>query len=218
MHWLYSTPGISKLKELKGKRVAVSSIGAATDLLLREVLKRHGLGSAEVLVLGMGVQSTRLGALINGSVDAAMLTFPLNFSAAERGFHELVSFLKTDLVQLSGSVVAQESLLQSDLPLLRSFLKATYKGLQYSRTNRNGTTRILARRLRINEDLAGKIYDVARPGITLNGSLSSELQKQAVDLVFKSADLTGGQPWQKFFDFSLIEEISSDLKAQSWKP
>jgi ABC-type nitrate/sulfonate/bicarbonate transport system substrate-binding protein len=217
MHWLYAKPEISDVRNLKGKRIAVSSIGAATHFLLRDTLKRHGIED-DVVVLGMGVQSTRFGALVNGSVDAAMLTFPLIFSAQELGFRELVSFLKEGSVQLAGSVVAQESLLKSNPSMVRKFLRATLKGLRYSWENPDGTKRLLAQRLRIKEDLADKVYTLARPGMTKDGTLSDELQKGAVDLAFNSLEVKGIPPAHGFFDFSLIRDINEELKTQGWKP
>jgi NitT/TauT family transport system substrate-binding protein len=219
MHWLYAKREFSDVRKLKGKRIAVSSINGATYFLLRDMLKRHGLDSAgDVIVLGIGVQSTRLGALVSGSVDAAMLTFPLIFSAQELGLRELVSFLKEGSVQLAGSVVVQDSLLQKNPSMVRKFLKATFKGLRYSRENQDGTKRLLARRLRIKEDLAGKIYELARPGMTQDGTLSDELQKRAVDLAFDSLNVADVPSPRGFFDFSLIRDISAELNAEGWRP
>jgi NitT/TauT family transport system substrate-binding protein len=219
MHWIYAKREISDVKELKGKRVAVSSINSATYFLLKDLLKRYRLDNAgDVVVLGMGVQSTRLGALVSGSVDAAMLTFPLIFSAQELGFRELVSFLKEDSVQLAGSVVALESLLKSNPPMVRKFLKATLKGLRYSQENPDVTKNLLARRLRIKEDMAGKIYQLARPGMTQDGTISTDLQKKAVDLAFTSVDVKQASSPHEFFDFSLIRDINAELRAEGWSP
>ena len=219
MHWIYARHEISDVSKLKGKRLAVSSLNGATYFLVRDLLKRHGLDSeGDVLVLGMGVQSTRLGALVSKSADAAILTFPLIFSAEALGFRELVSFLKEDSVQLSGSLVAQNSLLQTNPSMVNKFLKATLKGLKYSRENRDGAKRILARRSKIKEDLAGKIYDLARPGMTADGTISDERQKGAVNLVFNSPEVADSQSWRGFFDFSLIRSIGAKLNAEGWRP
>src|SRR3954466_3911512 len=43
MFWLFSRPEIRNVKELSGKKIAVSSLGAAGDSALRELLKRNGI-------------------------------------------------------------------------------------------------------------------------------------------------------------------------------
>src|ERR1043166_6644560 len=47
MHWLYARPEIREVKALKGKKIGVSAIGASTQFLVQEILKRHGLDRSE---------------------------------------------------------------------------------------------------------------------------------------------------------------------------
>ena len=85
MFWLYSRQAIRTPKDLSGKKVAVSSLGAAGDSALREWLKKNGMDeNREVAILAIGTTATRLGSLATGVVDAAMMTFPHNITAAVR--------------------------------------------------------------------------------------------------------------------------------------
>ena len=87
MFWLYSRPQIRSVKELHNKKIAVSSLGAAGDSALRELIKKSGMDeNRDVAILAIGTTATRLGALSTGVVDAAMMTFPHNITAAECGF------------------------------------------------------------------------------------------------------------------------------------
>ncbi|MDP9129304.1 MAG: ABC transporter substrate-binding protein, partial [Candidatus Binatota bacterium] len=53
MHWLYAKPEIKSLRELKGKKIGVSSVGSAAHFLVQEILRRHGMDPArEVTILG----------------------------------------------------------------------------------------------------------------------------------------------------------------------
>src|SRR6185437_13380426 len=74
MHWLYARPEIRDVKALKGKKIGVSAIGASTQFLIQEILKRHGLDSArDVTILGVGTTANRYAALLGGTVDATNL-------------------------------------------------------------------------------------------------------------------------------------------------
>jgi NitT/TauT family transport system substrate-binding protein len=219
MFWLFSKPEIRELKDLVGKKVAVSSIGAAADSALREFLARYGLEAGrDVVILSIGVGSTRFISLQNGSVDAAMLTTPWNFKASESGLRELVSFVKQDLIRLNGSIVAREALLQSDRPGVEKFIRATEKGFLSTLHNRPETAAILARNMKITEDLAAKIYDLARPAMTTDGMLNDELQKKALHPIIERAGRRDIPPLDKFFNFSLARKARGELDAAGWKP
>ena len=115
MFWLYARPAIRTAKDLSGKKVAVSSLGAAGDSALREWLKNNGMDeNRDIAILAIGTTATRLGSLATGVVDAAMMTFPHNITAAEQGLRELISFIASDIIQLQGAIVTHDGLLKSD--------------------------------------------------------------------------------------------------------
>jgi NitT/TauT family transport system substrate-binding protein len=218
MFWLYSRQNIRSVKDLVGKKVAVSSLGAAGDSALRELFRKNGMDeNHDAAVLAIGTTATRLGALANGAVDAAMMTFPHNISAAEQGFRELMSFISLDIIQLQGAIVTRDALLQADAALVEKFLRATIRGLIYYSTNRNGAVPILARNAKSSEDLAAKVYDLVKPALTLEGILNDDLQKRVMSPLLERVgrkDMAIG----KFFDFTLARKIHAELKVEGWRP
>jgi ABC-type nitrate/sulfonate/bicarbonate transport system substrate-binding protein len=219
MLWLYSKPEINDVKGLKGRKVAVSNLGSATGLFLLEILKRNGLDARrDLITLGMGSPPTRYAALVNGSVDAAMLTEPYNFMAEEGGFRELVSFPKEDLVLLSGSISVREKSLQSDLDLIERFIRGTLKGLFYARENRTGTVEVLKRMMKINDKLATKIYDVFRPGFTRDGTVNDQTTFRVLSQAAKIQGVKEVPSREKFFDYSIVRKVLAEMKAAGWSP
>ena len=218
MFWLYSRPEIRNIKDLSGKKVAVSSLGAAGDSALRELIKKNGMDeNRDVAILAIGTTATRLGALSTGVVDAAMMTFPHNITAAESGFRELVSFIASDIIQLQGAIVTREGLLGSDPGVVEKFIRATIKGIIYYSTNRSGAVPILARNTQAQEALAAKVYDLVKPALTPEGILTDDLQKRVMapllDRINKR-DVASS----RFFDFTLARKLNSEIKAEGWKP
>jgi NitT/TauT family transport system substrate-binding protein len=219
MFWLYARPEIRSVKDLNGKKVAVSSLGAAGDSALRELFKKSGMDENRgAAILAIGTTATRLGALANGTVDAAMMTFPHNLTAAEGGFRELVSFIASDIIQLQGAIVTRDAILQSDPALAEKFLRGTIRGLMYYSANRSGTASTLASNLKIQEPLAAKVYDLVRPAITPEGILTDELQKRVLVPLLERGGRREAAPAAKYFDFSLARKIHSELKTEGWKP
>ena len=220
LSWLYAHPEIRDLRALKNKNVGVSGIGSGLDRLLRECLIKHGLeGGREVAILALGAGTARFVALKAGSVEAAMLSPPSNFLAEEAGFRQLVSFVKEDLVDLQSAVVVREGATQNDPDLVEKFLRGTLKGFFYARENRSGTIPILARVQNIKEDLAAKTYDVSRPAMTLDGTVSDEVLRRTLDQSVNRLGLKEApSSFLKVFDYSLTRRIRADLLAEGWKP
>ena len=219
MFWLYSKPDIRSIKDLRGKKVGVSSLGSGPDSLLRDLLKRHGMeGGRDVVIMPMGAGIARFVALKAGSVEGAMLSIPSNFMAEEAGFRELVSFIKQDLVELQGSIVVREGLLESDPVLVEKFVRASLKGLLYFRNNRSGTTSILSRFLRVKEDLSGRIYELILPGATPDGTISEETQRKSLEHILERVGLKEPPPLGKIFNFSLTQKVRDELQEKGWRP
>ncbi|MBI1997433.1 MAG: ABC transporter substrate-binding protein [Deltaproteobacteria bacterium] len=87
---------IKSVKELKGKRIASGSFGAAADLALRTVAKQDGLDPDRDLVrLQMRGGGARYAALLGGSVDATILTLPYNLQAEKAGYKDLLKYSRT---------------------------------------------------------------------------------------------------------------------------
>lgn len=219
MFWLYARPEIRAVKDLVGKKVAVSSLGAAGDAALRELFKKNGLDeNRDVAILAIGTTATRLSALSSGAVDAAMMTFPHNLTAAESGLRELVSFLNSDIVQLQGSVVARDALLSSDPTLVEKFMRATVKGFLFHLANRGGTVAVLRKSLKISEDPAAKIYDLIKPAITPEGVLNEDLQRRFLAPLLERVGRKDVPALNRYYDFSVARKIHSELRAEGWKP
>jgi NitT/TauT family transport system substrate-binding protein len=219
MFWIYAKPEFQDIKALKGKKVGVTGLGSGPDNLLRETLKRNGLeGGRDVIILALGLPSTVAAALRSGAVDAAMISPPFNFTVKEAGFREIVSFLKEDSVELQGSVLMHEKLFQSDPALVEKFVRGSAKGLRYARENRSGTIPILLRYMKIKEDLAGQYYDLVRPIMTTDGTVSPELQKKYLDQALKILTPKESPSVEKVFNYSLTRKINAELEGAGWKP
>ena len=219
LFWLYSRPEIADVKELRGKKIGVSSIGSGPDSMLRDLLRVHGLqGGKDVAILAVGVDSSRYASLANNVIDAVVLSTPYNFVAQDAGFRELVSFVKHDWVELQGCIVAREATLRSDAALVDKFTLATLKGLIYARGNRAGTVPIVAAMMKVKPDLGGRIYDLSIPALTTHGALTEELQRRAIEHVVKQMNLKEPPNLQRIYDFAPVERARRQLEAQDWKP
>jgi NitT/TauT family transport system substrate-binding protein len=219
MFWIYAKPELQDVKALKGKRIAVTGLGSGPDNLLRETLRRNGLEPGrDAVILALGLPSTVATALRTGTVDAATVSPPFNFAVKDAGFRELVSFLKEDFVELQGSILVHERIFQSDPALVEKFVRGTLKGLRYARENRAGTLPILLRYMKLKEDLAGQYYDLVRPIMATDGTVSAELQKRYLDQAVKVLAPREPPVAERIYNYTLARRIHGELEAAGWKP
>ena len=65
-------PEIRKPEDLRGKKIATSSIGSLGDFLFRYALRKHGLNpDREITWLSIGTNAKQLQALLTGVIDGA---------------------------------------------------------------------------------------------------------------------------------------------------
>lgn len=217
--YLYAKPNIRSIRDLKGKRVGVASIGTSFDFHVREILKANGLDTTgSVIVQGLGDNGTRYGALVAGATDAVMLTPPWNFKAEEAGFQLLASSLKYDLLEIQGSIVVRENFLRSDPVIVEKFVRGTTKGLRYVQQNRAGAVSTIARAQRISEGLAEKVYDLVRPAMSSNGALTGEQQTKLLENTARLQGLKDFPGVEMFFDYSIVRKTQTDLDVSGWIP
>ena len=153
-----------------------------------------------------------------GSVDAAMLSIPSNFMAQEAGFRQLVSFIEQDLVELQGSILASEQLLESELALAEKFVRGSLKGFRTFRDSRSATIQVLTRFLRLKEEMVAKIYDLIRAGMTQDGTISEALQRKSLEHIVGRVAVQEPPALEKIFDFSLSRKVRDELQAKGWRP
>lgn len=85
------TPNLKKpypamLKDMKGLKLGVSTIGAGTDTMLRYLLKEGGIKLSDVQILPVGGPGAQVAGIKNGAIDGA-LSFEPAQSEAVGGLH-----------------------------------------------------------------------------------------------------------------------------------
>ena len=90
---IISSPEISSLKGLKGKRIAINSFGSSADFAIYTALSRSGLDPDKDVTLQTisGTPDARFAALISRAVDATVVGSPFEYFAEQKGFKTLVS-------------------------------------------------------------------------------------------------------------------------------
>lgn len=204
LYRLLARKGINRVSDLKGKIIASTTPGASNDVLLKRVLEKQGINPLKDLtVVYIGESSTLYQALLRGSVDAAVLNPPFNLLAKEAGFRDLAEF-SDEVGALQGGVAMSDRFLKSRPEVARGFIRATWRGLAFFRGNRAGTLPIIVKYMKVDRDMAQKIYDGSVDSLTESGFISEDFQKKVLEFEFGHGDDAMAQ---KAFDFSVVKSL-----------
>lgn len=156
---LIGQPAIRSTAELKGKKIGVSSLGGMGAYLMREIVARNGLSAdRDVTLLAVGGTSSRTAALFSGSIDAALVVAPDNYSLERKGFRRLLWASDYVKYPLSG-IAASADWLAKNKPRAVSFMQALLEGSAFVRENKNEAVGFIKDYLRVPDEEAERSYE-----------------------------------------------------------
>ena len=159
---LIGRPEIKTAEDLKGKRIAISRFGSASDYAAREALKKLRLDPAkDATILQVGGQSARLAALTQNAVQAAVFNEPLSTLTVKKQKMTLLADLPSlDLPFPNTDYIVRREYLQSHRAQVVNFMKAIIDGMRAIKANRTMGINAIQKYLKMNNaEEAGIAYD-----------------------------------------------------------
>ena len=214
LFWFFGSKKIKRLEDLKGgKLIGVSSLGANTDQMTREVLAMNGIDPRkDVVIQGTGTGPIRLAALVGGSLDAAIANPTESIMARKQGMNELFFYGDYDLNVVSGGVALTDRMLKEKPDLVRRFLRATVRSLFWFRANEKEAVARMAEGFKISRDDALGIYKATLKSYTTDGTISRELQDKIVSFQKKQLKVEKDIGPEQVYDFTILRGAIADVK------
>jgi len=142
---------IKRPEDLKGKRIASSSLGSLGDFLFKYIIRKYGVDpNREITWLSIGTPPERLQALLSGAVDAAEASYPIDVQAERKGFRVLFDARK-EVVYPSMSIVTRRKSIQEDRDTVMRLVKSHVEGIAYFKTNKEFSLKVLSKYLKISD-------------------------------------------------------------------
>ena len=201
-------PEIRKLEDLRGKKIGISSLGSAGDLLFGYVLRKYGIDTnREVFWLAVGNTAERLQALYSGAVDAADLTFPADLQAERKGFRVLLD-AKKEIVYPTASVVTRRKTIREDRDTVMRFVRSYVEGIAFLKQNQEFSQKVLAKYLRTNdpEYLEGAYAIFKQDFIAAPYPITKGLEAIYDIVAFRRPEIRSHSP-EEFVDTSFVAEL-----------
>ena len=214
LFWFFGGKKVRRLEDLKGgKLVGVSSLGANTDQMTREVLAMNGIDPRkDVVIQGTGTGAIRLAALLGGSLDAAITNPTESIVARKQGLHELFFYGDYDLNIVSGGAALTDRMLKEKPALVRRFLRATLRALLWFRGNEKEAVVRMAEGFKISRDDALGIYKATLKSYTLDGTISRDLQEKIISFQRKQLKVEKEIAPEQVYDFTMLRALNDELK------
>ncbi len=205
-------PSITKVEQLKGKKLGVSGFGSASHNAALIFLRKFNLEpNKDVAIVVAGPTIERLTAMTAGAIDATLLTPTEVVSAKKRGFGEIYDLLDMGVDVQGNGFATSRSYIKANRAIVKAALKGYVESINYIHHNPEGTKAIVAKYLRGAEpDVLRAAYDAfvkmvpRKPYPTFKG------------IQFLLDQLAGQMPQAKkakpeqFVDLSLLQELEKE--------
>ena len=214
LFWFFGSKKIKRLQDLKGgKLIGVSSLGANTDQMTREILAVNGIDPRkDVVIQGTGTGAIRLAALLGGSLDAAITNPTESIVARKQGLTELFFYGDYDLNIVSGGAAVTERMLKEKPDLVRRFLRGTVRALHWFRANEKEAVARMAEGFKISHEDALGIYKATLKSYTLDGTVPRDLQEKIINFQRRQLKVEKEVPPEQVYDFTILRSANEELK------
>ena len=217
LQWLVARPEIAHPKDLKGKKIATTGVGAIATFMLKQVLSKQGLdGNKDVNYLDVG-QGNQLPALLGGGFDAAVLSVEQRYIALDKGMRELF-FFGNEVKNSWGTLATTDKLIKENPKMVAGFVRATLKALRYMRQDKETTVSALLKFSGVSRQQGGRLYDDLIGTFTRNGAVDDETQRNDLNIIRQVINGNETMPNAKGYDFSFALDADQQLNKTGWRP
>ena len=199
---------IRRPEDIKGKRIATSSLGSLGDFLFKYIIRKNGMDPIrDVIWLSIGTPGERLQALASGRVDAADLSYPTDAQGLRMGYRVLWDARK-EVVYPSMSVVTRRKTVQDDRDTVMRMLKSHIEGIAYFKAHKDFSMKVLSKYLRTNDqELLEGSYEIFRQDfISVPYPIMKGLEATYEYVAATRPEIRGRKP-EEFMDPSLVAEL-----------
>jgi NitT/TauT family transport system substrate-binding protein len=206
---IFGKPTVQRPADLKGRVVAASAAGSASDYGLREALGHFGLKENEYKIVYVGGTDALVQALVNGIADAAIISPPNGLIAQKLGFKELANLMEMKMPFGYSGLVAKESWLRQNRDTVVGFFKSYLEALALLRQDPEYALKVIGRHARISDrDVLMESYRTSVPQIPTRPYVKRELIEKALRLSRREG-ARAADP-EKFYDNSFVKTLDDE--------
>src|SRR5512145_2817411 len=147
---LVSRPEIKEPQQLRGKVIGINRFGGSNDAAVLMAVKAWKMQPSDIKMLQTGGTSARMAALMTKKVDATVQSYPEIYQARKLGMNVLADIGDYGLYTNTSNIVTR-TYLQQNRAAIKGFIKGQIEGMHYVKTNKEGSLKILRKRLQVTD-------------------------------------------------------------------
>jgi ABC-type nitrate/sulfonate/bicarbonate transport system substrate-binding protein len=188
--WQLMVPTKSTIdvKDLNGKKVAITAAGSGSDLLALWTIQDKKIDFTRVPVGGGGLVPN----LLAGNVEAAVVYSPLSFQISKSGeARAILDYATAVPPNLTAGWIVLDKLADAKPQLVQKAVNALYGAVAFMRANRDVTVKLIAELYEMPPEIASLEYDNTIMKLETSGDMGAVNVNAAVQLSLDLAKLGG---------------------------
>ncbi|HWH78294.1 MAG TPA: ABC transporter substrate-binding protein [Candidatus Binatus sp.] len=216
---ILAKPEITKLEQLRGKRVGVTRIGSNTHFFTVQVFRRAGMNpDKDFTFIQTGGDNETLGALVSGRIDAAAMLPPTDGRAIALGFRYVVFGPDIGIPYAASTITTRRSVIAKRGAVVGRFMRAMAEASRAMHRDKEMVYRVLEKKLRIKDravlDASYAIeMKVMEPRLELKATAIQPMIDEVAKTNSKAADI---KPQELMDRRYLVDMENSGFFNQVW--
>jgi ABC-type nitrate/sulfonate/bicarbonate transport system substrate-binding protein len=208
LFYLMAQPTVRSPKDLKGKKIAVSSLGGTGAASARACLKALDLDpDKDMTFIVIGAASVRMAAMESGSVEAAIMPVPWNSRMKQKGFKEMVFAGKVISQPLTGIAASKEKIEKNPAQVAK-VLRGFMRSLKAVREEKKDFVDFIGRKFNLEPRVAEETYQVVLQTLSEDGTVSQQSLEDLLDQMKKETGVKREIAVQDIVDYRLLREVA----------
>jgi ABC-type nitrate/sulfonate/bicarbonate transport system substrate-binding protein len=209
--YLMGSPRVQSGQDLKGKKVAVASLGGTGAAATRASLKAIGLDAdRDVTLIVIGSASVRMAAMETGSVEAAIMPVPWNFRMKQKGFKELIYAGKVMSQPLTGLATSSEKV-KKQPDQARRMLRGFIRSMKAMKEDRKGVTDFIAKKFSLDGPTAEETYKIMIQTLTEDGTINDADLNALLEETKQETGVKRAIALKDIVDYSLLRRAAKEI-------
>lgn len=149
---LVVVPSIKDARDLKEKKIAISTFGSSSDLAARMAIEHLGLKPIQdVAILQVGTASTRVSAMESGAVHGTVVEFDNLPVIKKFGYRVLVDLSALGIHYQHVVIASTESFTKAQPAVVQAFMRGWADGIRFYKTRKEESKKAIARYSKIKD-------------------------------------------------------------------
>lgn len=213
LFYLMGLPTVRTAIDLKGKKIAVTSLSGSGAASARAALKSLGLDpDRDVTLIVIGAAPIRLAAMESKSVEAAIMPMPWNIIMRKKGFRELIFAGRVMQPQPLTGIAASLQKMEREPAQIKKMLGGFLATLRAVRREKRDFVAYVAQKFRMELPIAEEVYERAIEVLTPDGTIEEAILQNYLEQVRKEVGIKKETSLGEIVDYRWIRNVAAERR------